>query len=220
MAPRDFLAAAVNLYQNLGATRIELSAAGGVDVARRITSGEPADIVVLARDAIDKLTRDGFLSAEGSVDVMKSGIAVAIRAGAARPSIADAASVRRALLNASTIGFSTGPSGKYLEALFTTWQLHEKLRPRFVTPPPGIPVAQLIASGQVELGFQQLSELLAAPGIEVLGPLPEEIQHLTTFTAGIPLTCSDRIAAQEFLRFLSAREARQLMHRHGMTATG
>jgi molybdate transport system substrate-binding protein len=218
MAPRAALAAAIVLYEEGAPTGIDAQAAGGVDVARRVVSGEDVDIVVLASDAIDQLVGSGQLSAAGRVDVMMSGIAIAVRAGAPRPAIVDASSVRKAVMSAATIGYSTGPSGKYLEMLFNRWGILDELRPRIVIPPPGTPVAQLVAAGQATLGFQQLSELLNEPGIDVVGPLPEEVQHLTTFAAGISRTCTIPTAAGAFLAFLASSQTHELMRRHGMTA--
>jgi molybdate transport system substrate-binding protein len=218
MAPREALAAALQLYEERGSTGIDAHAAGGVDVARRVASGEDVDIVVLASDAIEQLIGRGQLSAAGRVDVMTSGIAISVRAGAPHPTIVDASSVRQAVMSAAMIGYSTGPSGRYLEALFERWGVLERLRPRIVIAPPGTPVAKLVAGGQVALGFQQLSELLNVPGIDVVGLLPEEIQNLTTFTAAIAPTCTDPTAAGEFLSFLTSPQTHELMRRHGMTA--
>jgi molybdate transport system substrate-binding protein len=218
MAPREVLAAAIELYGARATIGIEAHAAGGVDVARRVAAGEEVDIVVLANDAIELLIGGGHLVAEGRVDLMQSSIALAVRAGAPRPAILDTAGVREAVKNAATIGYSTGPSGKYLEKLFERWEILEELRPRIVIPPPGTPVAKLVAAGDVALGFQQMSELLNMPGIEVVGPLPEEIQSLTTFTAAISRTCSDRARVGQFLSFLVSSQMHEIMRRHGMAA--
>jgi molybdate transport system substrate-binding protein len=217
MAPREILFAAIELYNKTASTRIEAHAAGGVEAAKRVASGEAIDIVVLARDAIDALIGGGWLSVNGQVDLIRSGIGVAVREGAMRPSIFDAAGVRHALKKARTIGWSTGPSGKYLEALVGRWQLLEDLRSRIVVPPPGIAVARWVAAGKIELGFQQLSELLNEPGIEIVGLLPDSIQHLTTFKAAVSCSCRDPSAAQEFLSFLSSPLTREIVHRYGMT---
>jgi molybdate transport system substrate-binding protein len=187
-------------------------------VARRVVSGEAVDIVVLARDAIDQLVRGGQVRAVGRIDVMTSGIAVAVPTDAPRPAIADASSVRWAVANAATVGYSTGPSGQYLELLFERWGILEEVRPRIIVPPPGTPVATRVAAGEVALGFQQLSELLDVPGIDVVGPLPAEIQHLTTFTAGISSLCTDPVGAGAFLSFLGSSRTHELMRRHGMAS--
>ena len=218
MAPREMLAAAISAYQQGHAGRLEAQAAGGVDVARRIGAGEAVDIVLLSRDAIDKLVDNGQLTADSRVDVMASEIAVAVPAGAAHPNLADEAAVKAAVANAPSVSYSTGPSGRYLEKLFERWGILDSLRARIVVPPPGVPVARLVAGGQVRLGFQQLSELLGAPGIEIVGRLPAVINEITTFTAALTPHCADVAAAREFLSFLSSPDLDAIKHRHGMAS--
>jgi molybdate transport system substrate-binding protein len=154
------------------------------------------------------------------VDLMNSEIAVAVPAGATRPSLADENAVKSAVVAASSLSYSTGPSGRYLEKLFARWGVLESVRPRIVVPPPGVPVARLIATGEVTLGFQQLSELRGAPGIDVIGPLPAQIQLVTTFTAALTTTSSQANAARAFLKFLASPDLDALKQQYGMAGTG
>jgi len=216
MAPREALAAAIACYRSIRPVLIEAVALGGVEVARRVAAGEPVDMVVLSDDAIGALIDDGQLLAASRVDLMTSKIAVAVPTGAARADLATAAAVKAAVVAAPTLSYSTGPSGRYLEQLFARWGILEAVRSRIIVPPPGVPVARLVASGEAKLGFQQLSELLDAPGIEVLGPLPEEIQHATRFTAALTPRCADREAARDFLSFVASSRCDALKARHGM----
>src|SRR5262249_36242579 len=158
-------------------------------------AGEPFDVVVLARDAIDRLLAGGHLVAGSEADLTRSGVAVAVRAGAARPDIASEDAVKRAVLAARTIGYSTGPSGVALRKLFDRWGVAERIADRIVTPPPGVPVGILVARGAVELGFQQLSELARLEGVDVLGPLPAPIQIVTTFSAAVGVNAREPDAA-------------------------
>ena len=220
MAPKDVLAEAASQYATLNLGTITTLCAGGVDVARRIEAGEAIDIVVLAQDSIDKLIAAGYASAEGRTDLMASGIAVAVRAGATHPAIRDEAAVKDAVLRAGSLSYSTGPSGRYLESLFERWGILATLRERIVVPPPGIPVASLIACGRVDLGFQQLSELISAPGIDLLGPLPDAIQLTTTFTAAFLGRSESGVRSKEFIRFLASPLTASIKQRHGMTTMG
>lgn len=197
---------------------VRLESVGGVDAARRVQAGEAFDIVALASNAIDALIASGHLSADGRVDLARSGVAVAVPAGAPHPDIGSEAALKAAVLAAPTLGCSTGPSGVQLAQLFARWGITEQVRPRLVTAPPGVPVGSLVARGEVALGFQQLSELMALPGIELLGPLPEAVQIVTTFSAARTSACRQPEAAQALLDFLGSPATADTKQRHGMEA--
>jgi molybdate transport system substrate-binding protein len=203
MAPKACLLAAIELFEMARVDRVVAEAAGGVDVARRIESGETVDVVVLADDAIDKLVAGRHVACEGRMRLMSSGIAVAVRSNAVLPDLTSEASVKSAVLAAPSVSFSTGPSGRYLESLFARWGILDHIWQRIVVPPPGTPVAQLVAAGTVALGFQQLSEMLHAPDV-IVSLLPAEIQHLTVFTGAVTLKSSDSEAARSLVAFLAS----------------
>jgi len=215
MATRELLAALAARYEQSCGRRIVTEAAGGVDVARRVEAGEVVDVVVLAANAIDKLIAAGRVL-PGRIDVVESGVAIAVRQGAHRWPVATEADVRRAVQSAASLSFSTGPSGVYLEQLFQRWGILEEVRPRIVVPPPGIPVGSLVAEGKAELGFQQLSELMNLPGIDVLGPLPPAIQTLTVFSGGVCAASTSQPQARALLDFLASPATAQLKRQHGM----
>lgn len=216
MATRSLLAELVAEYGRDGGPAVHLQSAGGVDVARRVEAGEAVDVVVLASGAIGQLIAQGLLVADSRVDVARSGMGVAVRAGSARPAIGSAQALRDALLSAASIGYSTGPSGKYLLSLFERWGVMPQIAQRIVQAPAGVPVATLVARGEVEIGLQQLSELLGVPGIDVLGPLPADIQHVTVFSAAMSSRCAQPQAAHALLAFLADPAAAPCKQRHGM----
>jgi molybdate transport system substrate-binding protein len=218
MATRELLAELVSLYERQSGQSIVSEAAGGVDVAKRVQAGEAVDVVVLAGNAIDKLITDNKVLAGSRVDFVRSGIAVAIKQGSEAPDIQSEDAVKNAVRLARTLSYSTGPSGVYLEKMFERWGILEAIRHRIVVPPPGVPVASLVASGSVELGFQQLSELMNVPGVRVVGPLPPAIQSMTTFSGGIVASCGNLVAARELLDFMASPTLSELKRRQGMEA--
>jgi molybdate transport system substrate-binding protein len=212
MATRALLAELVAAYGQ----PVAMESVGGVDAAKRVQAGEAFDVVVLASDAIDKLVAAGDLLAGSKVDIVQSGVAVAVKAGAAHPDIATEEAVKRAVLAAPTLGCSTGPSGVQLARLFERWGIAEQIAPRLVQAPPGVPVGALVARGEVALGFQQLSELMGLQGIDLLGPLPPAIQITTTFSAGIGSDAAQPAAARALIAYLASPGTAKTKQRHGM----
>ena len=221
MATKQVLADLIALYQQAHpGVAIELESVGGVDAAKRVQAGEAFDIVALASNAVAQLTADGKVVAGSQVDVVRSGVALAVRSGAPRPDITSEAAVKQAVLAAPTLGYSTGPSGVQLAKLFERWGIAEQIKDRIVTAPPGVPVGSLVAKGEVALGFQQLSELLGLDGIDLLGPLPAEIQIITTFSAGLATASTQPEAVRALLAFLVSPATAQTKQRNGMEAAG
>ena len=204
MATRQLLHDLLASYSAQSGVAVAMEAIGGVDAAKRVQAGEAFDVVVLASDAIDKLAAAGQLLATSKVDLVRSGVSVAVPAGAARPDIGSADALRQAVLAAPSVGYSTGPSGVALLQLFQRWGIVEALQGRLRQAPAGVPVAALLARGEVALGFQQLSELIHAPGIQVIGPLPAELQITTVFSAAIGSHSHQPAAVQALLAFLGA----------------
>jgi molybdate transport system substrate-binding protein len=216
MATRQLLAELVAHFEQRSDWKVAFESVGGVDAARRVQSGEPFDVVVLASDAIDKLVASGQVVAGSKVDLVHSGVAVAVRAGAPRPDIGSEDAVRRAVLAARSISYSTGPSGVALARLFERWGIANEIQPRIVQAPPGVPVGTLVARGEVELGFQQLSELMHLEGITVLGPLPPAIQIVTTFSAGLCAGAAQAEGVRALLDFMASPRAADAKRRQGM----
>lgn len=216
MATRQLLADLVARFGQGSAQEVTLESVGGVDAARRVKSGEAFDAVILAGNAIEELTAAGRIVAGSRVDLVRSGVAIAVRAGAPRPDVGSEEAVRRAVLGARSLSYSTGPSGVYLTRLFERWGIADEIKGRIVQAPPGVPVGSLVAEGKVELGFQQLSELMNLAGIEVLGPLPPAIQTVTTFSAGLATASAQPEQVGVLLAFMASPEVADIKTRNGM----
>ncbi len=216
MATRQVLADLCAAFEQRSGCEVAIESVGGVDAAKRVRSGEPFDVVVLASDAIDPLIAAGRVNAASKVDLVRSAVAIAVRTGAPRPEIGSEAALRRAVQSARSIGYSTGPSGVQLAQLFERWGLAAEIKDRIVQAPPGVPVGTLVARGEVELGFQQLSELMHLSGIAVIGPLPPAIQIITTFSAGVCASSTQAEAVRRMLDFMTSPLATEAIRRHGM----
>ena len=208
MATRLALAELVQGFQLRSGLFVAIESTGGVDAAKRVQAGEAFDVVILASDAIDKLVASGHLLAGSKVDLMRSGTAV--------PDISTERAMRESVRAASSISYSTGPSGVALARLFEQWGIAEEIKHRIVQAPPGIPVGSLVARGDVALGFQQYSELMHLEGITVVGPLPAAVQIITTFSAGIGINSRQPEEVRKLLDDMNSAQATVAKVRQGM----
>lgn len=187
---------------------------GMADMKKRLQAGDVVDLVSGSAAAVDELIQAGKL-APGRMDIGTSSATVAVRAGAPRPDIGSAEALKRALLAAKSIGYSSGPSGVYLAGVFKRMGVDDGKR-KIVQTPPGTPVGPLIARGEVEIGFQQLSELLPTKGIDILGPLPRELQLVTMFSFGLHAAAKQPDAAKALVRFLTSPAAAPVLKKKGL----
>jgi len=216
MATKPLLRELAQRWEALTAAVVAIESVGGVDAAKRVQSGEVFDVVILASDAIDKLDAAGHLQPGTRVDIARSAVAAAVPRGAPHPDLSSEDAVRRAVENASRIGYSTGPSGVALLQLLDRWGLMQVLGDRIVQAPPGVPVGTLVARGEVALGFQQLSELMHLEGVEVVGSLPPPIDIVTTFSAAVCSAATQPEAAARLLRFMASPEVADIKRQQGM----
>lgn len=216
MATKQVLLDLLAARQAAGEIGVDCVAVGGVDAAKRVRADEAFDAVVLAAASIDQLVAEGHLLAGSRVDLFASGIEVAVPADASAPDLSSEAALRAAVLAASSIGYSTGPSGVYLAQLFERWGIADQVQRKLVQAKPGVPVASLIASGEVALGFQQRSELMFQQGIRLLGALPSEIQLTTIFAGAVAANSTRADDVRALLAALAAPEADGIKQRNGM----
>ncbi len=169
----------------------------------------------MAAGAIDELMRLGKIAPGSRVDLAKSGVGAAVRAGAPHPDISSAEALKRALIAAKSIVISTGPSGVYLAGLFQRMGIADELKPK-LKQVMGEPTGAVVARGEAQIGFQQMCELLPVAGIDLLGPLPAEIQQITVFSAGLHVDALAPDAARSLIEFLTAPHAVPVIKRKGM----
>jgi molybdate transport system substrate-binding protein len=184
-------------------------------IPARLARGEPADLVILSGDALDRLVGDGHVVAGSRRDLASTGVAMAVRTGTRKPDIGSAENLKRTLLEAGTIALSTSASGLHMRALLQRFGIAEALESRLRVA-EGEPAGRLIARGEAEIGFQQMSELMPVAGIDIVGPLPPEVQQTTTFAAGIAAAARNPDGARALLRFLTQPSSAAVIRRHGM----
>jgi molybdate transport system substrate-binding protein len=216
MATRLLLADVCAAWREQGGAELRVESVGGVDAARRVNDGENVDLVFLAVDALAKLAGAGRLVVGSETPIVRSPVAVAVQRGAARPAVDTEAALREAVLAAPRVGYSTGPSGVALLKLFERWGVADVLRARAIQAPAGVAVGSLLARGDIDLGFQQLSELMHVDGADVLGSMPPGCEIVTTFGGAICRTSTHPEPARAFLDFIRSPAAASAQRRHGM----
>ena len=175
-------------------------------IPMRLDRGEPADVLILVGYALDDLIQKG--KAVNRVDLVNSKIGVAVKAGAARPDISSPDAVKRALLAAKTVAYSDSASGVYISTeMFKNLGIADEMKDK-ARKIPATPVAEIVARGEAEIGMQQISELKPVPGIDIVGPLPENLQKVTVFSAGVATVSKDPDAAKALIKFLASPAAR------------
>jgi molybdate transport system substrate-binding protein len=216
MATRRILADLARDYEAQTGMPVDMRSMGGVEAAKLVRAGEATDVVVLAAKAMETLEAEGHLAKGSLRDFARSETGIAVRADARRPGVESEEAVKQAMLDARRICYSTGPSGDHLKALCEKWGVADPVLERALVAPPGVPVASLVARGDADLGFQQLSELMGQPGIEIVGPLPPKIQCVTAFSAGVSMKSAEPEAARALVEFLASAETGAAKRRYGM----
>jgi molybdate transport system substrate-binding protein len=189
---------------------------GTLDVQKRIAAGETYDVIIMAGPAIDDYIKAGKIVAGSRVDLAKSGVGVAVRAGAPKPDIGSTEALKKTLLAAKSIGYSTGPSGVYIVGLFSRLGVADQIAPKLKQTPTGVFVGTLVASGAAEIGFQQVSELSTFAGVDFVGPLPADVQQTTAFASGIAVGAKEADAARAWVKFLTAPAAATAYRKRGL----
>jgi molybdate transport system substrate-binding protein len=182
----------------------------------RLERGEPVDVLIMVGYALGDLVQKGKVISDSRIDLVKSPIGIAVKSGAPRPDISTTDAVKRALLAAKTIAYSDSASGVYVSTeMFDKLGIKEAMKDK-ARKIPATPVGEIVAHGDAEIGFQQMSELLPVDGIDIVGPLPDELQKITVFSAGITTVAKEPDAGKALIKFLASPAARPEMVKSGM----
>jgi molybdate transport system substrate-binding protein len=182
----------------------------------RLERGEPVDVLILVGYALDDLIKKGKATADSKVELVRSPIGIAVKAGAPKPDISSADTLKRALLAAKTIAYSDSASGVYVSTeMFEKLGIADAMKDK-AAKIPATPVGEIVARGDAEIGFQQISELRPVSGIDIVGPLPDELQKITVFSAGIATVSKEPDAGRALIKFLVSPAARDTIVKSGM----
>jgi molybdate transport system substrate-binding protein len=203
-------------FEKSSGHRVTAVWSGTAGVTKRISGGEVVDVVIVGAANIDQLIQEGKLVAGSRVDFAKSGVGIAVRGGLPKPDISSADAVKKAVLEAKSVAYSSGPSGLYIAELFKRMGIAEQVQDKLKLPPSNVLVGEVLARGEADLGFQQVSDLLHVKGIVYVGPLPAEIQNITVYAAGLHTAAPESEAAKALVKFLTAPEARPVITKAGM----
>lgn len=189
---------------------------GTVNVSKKLADGEQYDLIIMSQPAIEEQIKLGKVAAGSRVDFASSGTGLAVKKGAPKPDIGTVDALKKTLLAAKSIGYSTGPSGVYVVSMFDKLGIGNEVKPKLKQTPSGVFVGTLIASGETEIGFQQISELVHFAGIDYVGPLPADVQRTTMFSTGIHTQAKEAEAAKALVKFLTAPAAAPVIKKHGL----
>jgi molybdate transport system substrate-binding protein len=189
---------------------------GTLGVMKRLSDGEAYDLLIMSRQSIDELSQSGKVVAGSRTDIAKSGVGAAVGKGKPKPDISTVDALKKTLLAAKSIGYSTSPSGIYVVSMFQKMGIVDEVKTKLKQTPTGVFVGSIIASGEAEIGFQQVSELSFFPGIDYVGPIPAEVQLITIFSAGIPAGTKQADAAKALVSFITAPAAAAIFKKHAL----
>jgi molybdate transport system substrate-binding protein len=189
---------------------------GTLDVQKRLAAGEAYDLVIMAGPAIDEQIRLGKVAAGSRADLAKSGVGVGVKSGAPKPDVSTVDALKKTLLAAKTVGYSTGPSGVYVLSMFEKLGVAAEVKPKLVQTPTGVFVGTIVADGRAEIGFQQVSEMSQFPGVDYVGPLPAAVQETTVFSVGTHMSTKEAQAAKALVTFLTAPAAAAAYKKRGL----
>jgi molybdate transport system substrate-binding protein len=182
----------------------------------RLERGEPADVLIMVGYALDDLIKQGKVTADSQIDLVKSPIGIAVKSGAPKPDISSADAVKRALLAAKSVAYSDSSSGVYVSTeMFQKLGIADAMKEK-ARKIPATPVAEIVARGEAEIGFQQISEMLPVPGVDIVGQLPDELQKITVYSAGIASVSKEPDAGKALIKYLASPQARDAIVKSGL----
>jgi molybdate transport system substrate-binding protein len=215
-AAKESVSEAISVFEKATGHKVVVTWSGTEAITKRVAEGEVVDVVVNAAQNTDRQVKDGKLIAASRTDFARSGIGAAVPASAAKIDVSTADALKSALLSARNVVVSSGTSGRHMVEVFAKLGVSEQMKAKIKQPPSGAQIADYLASGDAELGFQQVSELLNAKGIHYLGPLPADLQNYTIYSAAIHTGAPNADAANTLLTALHSASTQTAVRTSGM----
>ena len=203
-------------FEKVSGHKVTVAWSSTTDIQKRIMAGEVADLIILGNAGTEELLKQGKLVGNTRAIFAKSGIYVAVRSGSAVPDIGSAKALTNSVLTARSVAYSEGASGTYLVAMFQRLGIYDQVRPKAVIAKANEPVGEKLVRGEADIGFHQLSELIPVKGIQIVGPLPPELQHITVFSGAIHSEAKEPAAGKALIEFLTAPAVAQSFKNHGL----
>ena len=203
-------------FEKASGHKVTTAFTGTLDLQKRIAAGEKYDLIIMAGPAIDDYIKAGTVVAGSRVDLAKSGVGAGVPKGTPKPDISTVDALKKTLLAAKSIGYSTGPSGVYIVAMFEKLGVAADVKPKLKQTPTGVFVGTIVANREVEIGFQQVSEMSQFPGVDYVGPLPTAVQQITMFSAGLQTGAKEADAAKALVKFITAPTAATAYTKRGL----
>jgi molybdate transport system substrate-binding protein len=210
----DVMGTLVPMFENATGNKVKISFKGGPAVTADVKQGA-ADLVIIGTEAVDALAASGDVVGNGKTLLMISKVGVAVKAGAAKPDISTPDKFKAALMAAKTVGYSEGASGQHVRTVLQKLGITDAVKAKTVIA-QGRPVGAAVASGEAEIGMQQVAELRPVPGIDVIGELPADLQKQIPYSAGIAAKAKDPATARALVSFLQSEAARDVLKRKGL----
>lgn len=215
-AAKDSVSEAISVFEKATGHKVIISWSGTEAITKRVADGEVVDVVVNAAQNIERQSKEGKLMGATRTDFARSGIGVAVPGSAAKVDVSNADALKAALLSARSVVVSSGTSGRHMVEVFAKLGVGEQVKAKTKQPPSGAQIADFLSSGEAELGFQQVSELLHAKGIHYLGPLPSDLQSYTIYSAAVHAGAPNADAGKALLATLRSSAAQVVIRASGM----
>src|SRR5215468_327865 len=203
------------MFEKTSGHTVKLSIKAAPAIIKDVKEGASIDLIVANDEAIDALVKDGLIAAGSSAKVMQSRVGLGVRTGASKPDISTSEALKATLLNAKNVAYSQGASGQFFTTVIAKLGIGDQLKPKTIIV-SGRPVGAAVASGEAEIGIQQVAELVPVPGVTLVGPLPADVNRIIGYSVGIPAKAKEMDAAKAFAKFIASGEALAAYKQKGM----